>query len=90
MQQFKPGIRDAFVPVEEALRETFLPDLFQGPGEGTPGREVTRLPMIHTGQSLPNPTKMAPENWTVSCVITGQLVTVLRVQEEFRVVDHSA
>ena len=45
MKQVTPGIRDAFVPVEEALRETFLPDLFQGPGEGTPGREVTRLPM---------------------------------------------
>ena len=39
--------------------------------------------------ALPDGTKMAPENWTASCVITGRLVAVLRVQEEFRTEDHS-
>ena len=45
MQWVTPGIGDAFGPVEEVLEETFLPDLFQGMGEETPGRWFTRLPV---------------------------------------------
>ena len=40
--------------------------------------------------ALPDLTKTAPENWTDSCIITGHLVVVLRVQEELRTADHSA
>ena len=36
MQRVNPGIGDAFIPVEEALWETFLPDLFEVLGEGAP------------------------------------------------------
>ena len=43
MHRVTPGIGDNFGPVEEALRETFLPALFQGLVEGTPGRGVTYL-----------------------------------------------
>ena len=32
MQRVTTGIGDAFGPLEEALQETFLPDLFQGLG----------------------------------------------------------
>ena len=32
----------------------------------------------------------SPENWTVSCVITGHLVAALRGQVEFRTADQSA
>ena len=90
MQRVTPGIRDAFGLVEEALRETFLPALFQGLGEVTTGRGVTRLPVKQAGMSLPDTTKTAPENWTASCVITGNPVAALRDQEEFRMSDHSA
>ena len=41
MQWVTSGIRDAFGPVEEALWETFLLTLFQGLGEGPPGKGVT-------------------------------------------------
>ena len=44
MQRVTPSIGDAFSPVEEALRENFLPALFQDLVEGAPGRGVTRLP----------------------------------------------
>ena len=43
MQLFIPGIEDAFVLVEQALQETFIPAVLQGLGEITPGRGVTRL-----------------------------------------------
>ena len=76
--------------MEEALRETFLPDLFQGLGEGTPGIRVTNLPVKHAGMDLPDPRETAPENWTMSCIITGHLVAALRGQEEFQTEDQSA
>ena len=68
----------------EAPQETFLPDLFQGLGDGASGRGFNRLPVKQAGIYLLDPTKTAPENWTKSCVITGPLVTALRGQEEFR------
>ena len=77
MQWVTPGIRDAFGPVEEALRKTFLLDLLQGLGEGEPGRGFTCLPVKQAGLSLPDPKKTPPENWTASCVIIVHLVAAL-------------
>ena len=37
--------------------------------------------MKQAGLAFPDPTKTAPENWMATCVITGQLVAVLRFQE---------
>ena len=89
MHQVTPGIGDAFDPMKQALRETFKPVLFQGLGEGTPVRGVTCLYVKQAGLALTDPTKTAPENWTVSCAITGHLVAAHRGKEEFRTVDHS-
>ena len=80
MQRFTPDIGDAFGPVEQALREAFIPALFQGLGEGTTGRGVTRLSMKQTVLALPDPIKTAPENWTASCVITGIIDAELKGQ----------
>ena len=41
MQRVTPGIGDDFGPVEKALRETFVPALFEGLGDGVPERGVT-------------------------------------------------
>ena len=68
----------AFAPVEEALREVFLPALFRGLTEGLLTRENTRLPVKQAGLVIPDLVLMAPENWTASCVITGHLVSALR------------
>ena len=89
MKQVTPGIRDAFVLVEQVLQETFLPALFQSLGERTPGRGVTRLHVKQAGLALPDPTKTAPDNWTASYTITVHLFAVIRGQEEFRSEDHS-
>ena len=62
LQWITPGIGYAFGPVEQALWETFIPALFQGLGDGTPGQGVTRLPVKQEGLALPDPTKTVPEN----------------------------
>ena len=90
VQWVTTNIGDAFVPAEQALREAFIPDLFQGLEKGTPWRGVTCLPVKQATLPPPDPTKTAPENWTESCVITINLVAALRGQEEFRTADHSA
>ena len=78
MQQLTLGIRDAFRPVEEEISEAFLPALFEGVGDGVPGRSITRLPVKQAGLALPATTETAPDNWQASCVITGHLVSGLR------------
>ena len=39
---------------------------------------------------LSDPKKMAPDNWAAFCVITGHLVTALRVREDYRTDNHGA
>ena len=74
VQRVTPGISNAFGLVEEEIAKAFLPALFEGAGDGAPGREITHLTVKQAGMALPDPTQTAPENWQASCVITGQLV----------------
>ena len=90
MQRVTPRVDNAFGPVETALKETFVPALFEGMCEGVPEQGVIRLPVKQAGLALPDPTQMAPENCTALCVITGHLVAALRGQVEFRTADHSS
>ena len=55
MQWVTPGIGDAFTPVETELKESFVPVLFEGLGDGVPERGVTRLPVKQAGLALPYP-----------------------------------
>ena len=59
MQRVTPYIGDAFGPVETALRDTFILDLFQVVGERIPGRGFTRLLVKQAVFFLPDPTKIA-------------------------------
>ena len=90
VQRLTPGVGAAIAPVEEALREVFLPALFQGLTEGLQTRENTRLPVKQAGLAIPDLVLTAPENWTASCVITGHLVSALRGQTTFWTADHTA
>ena len=65
-----------------------MPALFEGLREGVPEQGVTCLPVKQVGLALPDPSQTAPENWTVSCVITGHLFTSLMGQEEFQTAHH--
>ena len=89
MQRATPGIGDAFGPVEEEIATAFLPALFEGVGDGAPGRAITRLPVNQAGLALPDPTRMAPDNWQAFCVITGHLVSALRGQVPYRTSDYA-
>ena len=62
LQRVTPGISDAFDPIEKVLQETFLPDLFEILGKGTPERGVTCLPAKQVKLSLPDLTLTATEN----------------------------
>ena len=55
MQRVTPGIGDAFGPVQEEIAKTFLPALFEGVGDGDPGRTITCLPVKQVGMALPDP-----------------------------------
>ena len=90
MQRVTPGISNALSLVEKALRENFVPVLFEGLGEGTLEQGVTHLTVKQAVLALPDPTLTAPEKCTASCVITGHLVAELRGQVEFRMADNSA
>ena len=85
-----PGVGDAFGPVEVALKEIFVPALYQGLRERVTEGGITCLCVKQTVLALPNTTQTAPENWRASCVITGDLVAALRGQVEFRTADNSA
>ena len=80
VQRVTPGIGDAFGPAEKALRETFMPALFEGLGERASERGVTHLPVKQAGLDIPDPNQTAPEKWIASCVNTGHLVAALRGQ----------
>ena len=88
MQRVTPELGEAFGPVEEALREIFVPALFRSLKEGVPARENTSLPVKQTGLAVSDPFQTAPENWTSSFVITGHSVVSLRGQVVFRTADH--
>ena len=53
-------------------------------------RRITHLTVKQARLAMPDPTQMAPENWTESCVITGNLFAALRGQVEFQTADDSA
>ena len=90
VQRVTLGIGNAFGPKEMAMKETFVPALFEGLGEGAPERGITCLPVKQAVLAIPDPTLTSLENSTASCVITGHLVAVLRVQVKFRTADYSA
>ena len=90
VQRLTPGIGDVFGPVEEDIEKAFFPALFEGVGDGAPGRAITRLPVNQAGMALPDLTRTAPENWQASCVITEHLVSALRSQVPFQRANHAA
>ena len=57
MQGVTPGVGDSFVPVEKALKETFVPALFEGLREVVPELGVTCLTIKQAGLALPDPSQ---------------------------------
>ena len=55
VQRVTPEVRESFGPVEDALKETFVPALFKGLRKGVTERGVTRLSIKHAGLALLDP-----------------------------------
>ena len=62
MQCVTPDIGTAFHPMEDAMREVFLPDLFKGATSQIPGRSVTGLPVDQAGIALLDPNQTSGAN----------------------------
>ena len=48
-----------------------------------PNRTIMGLPVKHAGLAIPDPTQTKNSNWTVSCMVTRNLVTDLGGSVEF-------
>ena len=78
-----------FQPIENALCNTFLQALYKRSTSQIHERAVTGLPAKKYGIALPYPTQTASDNWAVSCVITGNLVTEIRGTDDFQLGDYA-
>lgn len=69
LQRVVPGCGAAFQPIEDAIRDVFIPALLQGLPDETQ-RELTSLSVRHAGLGLPDPTSTAQGNYatSVACV----------------------
>ena len=89
VQCVTPDIGMAFQVVEYAMRDIFLPALFQGATAQIPGRAITGLSVRQAEIALPDPAQTAGENWTASCTITGHLAAALCGTADFRSGNHA-
>ena len=74
---------------DKALCQEILPDLFHGVEEHMPDWAIMGLLIKRAVQAIPGPTMTAQENFTMSCVVTGHLVSYLRFCEEFPPREHA-
>ena len=54
LQRTTPGFREVFHPVEEALKRSFLPELFRSGMIRIPERGVNRIQVKQAGLAIPN------------------------------------
>ena len=71
------NIGEVFLPIEEALEKSFIPELFKGAISEVPLQGITCPSVKQAGLDISNKTLSAWENWTYSCVFTRHLVTAL-------------
>jgi hypothetical protein len=90
IQRVTPGLSDEFDVVEHALNHEFLPALFGTESVSDTRRQLTCLPVKHSGLALPNPTTTAESNWKASTLVCGHLVAALRGRTDFRSADHKS
>ena len=84
-----PEHRDDVQAHRGSAAQNVLPDLFKGDTYQIPREVVTNMPINQAGVDLQHSTQINGANWTVSCVITGNLVIALRGTAEFWSGDHT-
>ena len=88
-QRVVPGCGAAFQPIEDALRDVFIPALLQGAPAETQ-RELTSLAVRHAGLGIPDPTCTAEANYSTSVACARLLARSLRAGRNLDAHQHSA
>jgi hypothetical protein len=78
-----PGIGDLFVPIEEALKKHFFPELAGKVDISEVSRELFASPVKFAGMAIPNPITSAEINYGDSTLVCSHLIRALRGQEAF-------
>jgi hypothetical protein len=89
LQRVVPGCGAAFQPIEDALRDVFIPALLQGDPAETQ-REQTSLAVRHAGLGIPDPTSTAEANYSTSVACARLLTRSLRAGRNLDAHQHSA
>ena len=76
-QRVTLGTGNTCCPVEDTLRSTFLPGLFQVVTDGIPEWVITRIPVKQAGMALLDSTMSTSENLMASFVVIGNSVAAL-------------
>ena len=88
VQRVTPGVGPLFQPVEERVRDQFIPAVFHCKVEEIPDRAITCLPCKQPGTALPDPTSTSESNFQASASMTSYLVEAMGGGQPFRSVDH--
>lgn len=91
IQRVIPGIENEFGPLQEAIRNHFIPALTGRPDlpADSPVSLLAHLPVRCSGLGIMDPTKTATKNYKASTVICTHLIAAIRGKHEFRIADHS-
>jgi hypothetical protein len=88
LQRVVPDCGSAFQPIEDAIRDVFLPALLQGNSTETQ-RELTSLAVRHAGLGIPDPTSTATANYDTSVACAKLLTRSLRAGKDLDAHMHS-
>ena len=79
LQRVVPELEEVMAPIEEAIKDTFLPALFQEEGPTLDAmRLLLSLSVKKAGLGMPNPAHTARDNMEASQRITASLATSLK------------
>ena len=87
LQRVVPGSGASFQPIEDALRDVFIPALLQGAPAKTQ-RELTSPAVRHAGLGIPDPTSTAEANYTTSVACATLLTRSLRARKNLDAHQH--
>ena len=79
VQRTIPDISDLFMPLEECIRNSFIPSLL-GRAVSDTEREIFELPTKFGGLNIPNPTHTSSKENEWSLLLTNSLATKIREQ----------
>jgi hypothetical protein len=90
LQRVLPHAGTSFLPIEEALAESFLPQLLQEPvASAATLRDLMALPVRHAGLGIPDPVTAAQPCHEASVLCTTVLIRSLRTRQDLDVQAHA-